>query len=419
MIQSVQKAKHRQHRALRTSISVALILSCLCLLSSCHQDDDDYRFIDATLSSGLRTRIMGTDGNFTSPSYAPASRGALITTTNFGTYYPSFGFQAIREDSMTVYVSAAMEDKDSTGTDPNFYKHFYSPKTGSTKWPSKKNASGSASYVPLSFFCFGGDSAFVPTVTVPKNEGVFLGVSQANLANYVIPDSVANQKDCLIGITEFITPEITGSGSNADFTADAKIYFSHALTAINFEVGSITPGITIDSLTISGIDGKGTLQATHSFSSTSKYYIKDDKTTTDKNEDEIIWKTDSAKNASYTTAVGFEIIGSDDPEHRTATKQAVYSGTTLSEHGAPLDTTADQAHSFILLPQQIKDAKLTIKYTYRGTKFEQTADIKDYTWKRSNKYIYALNLTLQDFGFTLYVQDWVNGGTFPEEGYNW
>lgn len=420
MIQSEQKNKHRQRHALRTLISAALILSCLCLLSSCRQK---ITYADTSLSAGLTARIAGTDGNYSSAASAPASRGALITTSNFGTYYESFAFQAFKSSDMSVPYATDYMAKSETNSNTGFYGYYYRPGTDDdVKWPSEKDGEGKKQFVPLSFFCYAGDDGFAPSVSFSGS------ASTATLTSYTVPTDVSKQKDCLIGITNFVTPKIEGTGEDAEFVANAYIYFSHALSAINFEVGSITPGIIIKSLTLSGVYGTGSLTATRSIGSensqsSKEYYTLHKKGDASTVVDGIKWTPSGSKNASYIVTLGtsgFEIIGTGDAGGRTATQQAVYDGDgKLTTHGAMIDASTDLVNSLILLPQEITDAKLTIKYTYRGTEFEQTADIKDVTWLRSHKYIYALNLTLQEFGFTLYVQDWVNGGTFPEEGYNW
>lgn len=394
------------------------LLAALCvagLTTSCRGNKIEY--FETSLADAIVFHVAGTDGSDTGDALtsAPASRGAMVTTENFANHYKEFGFKAYKHSNCDLLTTSTMALSTEDKTESEYYAKCYRTEDDS-EWPSEDGG-----FMPLSFFCWAGSSSFTPN-TVTWTPGDYQATIVMN--EYQVPTKAEDQKDCLLAFTNFVTAQMDGD----EMLADAYIHFSHALTAVTFELGNnVTDGIYINSIDLVGVVGTGTATAVRTIGKNDSGKGKSNVSNNTANASEeffsktgnsITWTPKTTDNTRKFTAT----YGTGTDGFKVQGNQATYSGNSLTTHGACIDTSTDKTHTFMFVPQTIvaDQVTITIHYTFNGVSHTKSAKIAPYTWEHGKIYKYAINLTEQEFVLTLYVQDWAEGFDYgPLEGYNW
>ena len=192
----------------------------------------------------------------------------------------------------------------------------------------------------------------------------YAGTSSANFSlsgenptlSYTIADDVANQQDLLVAKAE----NVTGDGTNKNI----GLTFSHALTAVQFGIGSTMANGTIKKIELQGIMSKGT------------YNYSDEK-----------WSSQS-ENKTYT----LNNLNIDISDNKGKT-----SGTTLiTGQGSNNDL-------MLLMPQTLgADAKLVVTIESNGTSHVLTMNLSG-TWSPGHTVTYSLSTTKETGDYVLKV----------------
>lgn len=163
--------------------------------------------------------------------------------------------------------------------------------------------------------------------------------SMSPAISYTVPSDVTQQTDLM-----WATP-VDGSSSPCALT------FNHALASVRFVVGAEMAPCTVKSVTISGLNGSGTLDL-----------------------ESGAW-SDLSGSESYTAEVNAELAAASGSEY-------VASGTVIT----------DSAHTFMLMPQTLSDgATVTLVIEYGGQEMQYTAGLGGQRWTAGNTYTYHLS----------------------------
>ena len=174
--------------------------------------------------------------------------------------------------------------------------------------------------------------------------------------SYTVADAVANQQDLLVAKAE----NVTGDGTNKNI----GLTFSHALTAVQFGIGSTMAAGTITKIELQGIMSKGTY-----------------------NYSDGTWSSQS-ENKTYTLN-NLNIDISDN--------KVKGSGTTL------ITGQSGSNDLMLLMPQTLgADAKLVVTIESNGTSHVLTMNLSG-TWSPGHTVTYSLSTTKETGDYVLKV----------------
>ncbi len=192
----------------------------------------------------------------------------------------------------------------------------------------------------------------------------YAGTSSANFSlsggnptlSYIVADDVANQQDLLVAKAENVTGD--GTNKNIDLT------FSHALTAVQFGIGSTMADGTIKKIELQGIMNSGT----YNYSSDT-------------------WSSQSGNQTYTLNNLNIDISGNKGTTSAT---------TLITGQGSSNDL-------MLLMPQTLgADAKLVVTIESKGTPHVLTMNLSG-TWSPGHTVTYSLSTTKETGDYVLKV----------------
>ena len=338
-----------------------------------------------------------------------ATRGAIITTDNFGITCPAFDCDIYQVGGTSKYLSMTLEKSDERPSRdyPDFYEYYYKPTADvDAYWPSGKQ---------LFFNCYYPSELQPTSMNIANPEATFsYTVPTSNGAN---TDAEA-QPDAIMAITDNYSLTTNSEGVT---TTIVQVRFAHTLCAVVFRVGTISnTNLRFTKVTLSNLHGSGTTTATRR---------------TDQSPLIAQWTPTDAADKSYSQTFDCLVDGT------------VIKPRTSTLSGSYIDTTSVRTHTFHLLPQlhsvdgggswSDADAKstteITIEYTVNGSPRTRTAKFpasmvrrasdsttpQQFEWEPGWLYTYALSVSEKDFDIDVAVNDWVDGGSADRTVWNW
>lgn len=253
-----------------TASGMAAMLSCL-LFFSCNDEDfladngnitgnacDNICFgISPDGNVQTRGNAVGdadgyTSGQFVLRSLDSADTLCVRTTVSDGIHSPVFGNQQVATRGIPVteknfygsFHVLAYWEKNGTLVKEQFYMDADVTKRGNNLWSSDRVYYWPGAEHTLQFYAWAPASgSFETTPTTPENTKL----------TYTVPSDAAKQKDIVVA-----RPEETPG----DHNAAQALTFDHICTAVRFVTGSqMQPG-TIESVTLKGVQNKGTYDLT-------------------------------------------------------------------------------------------------------------------------------------------------------------
>lgn len=183
---------------------------------------------------------------------------------------------------------------------------------------------------------------------------------------YTVPDAVADQKDLLVAKNV----DITEAASNSN----VSMAFSHALTAVQFGIGSTMADGTITKIELQGIKNSGT------------YSFKDG-----------IW---TAGDDTKSYSIPLNVAISSNKGTGTATNLI----------------TGNNDDLLLLMPQTLgSEAKLVVSITENGTPQTLSVSLAGGVWKAGHTVTYSLSTQSESGQYVFIVGD-VNNATLDENG---
>lgn len=256
------------------------------------------------------------------------------------------------DNAYVIYASASSKTNAKYFTD-----QLFSYITASTSWEAS-SAAGTAAPI---YWPFGGEKVdFLAYALKPAAKTAlspaFNGTTSAQDFTITSWDTYANQYDVMYAVKNAQT-----STTNGGVVA---MEFEHAQALLSFTaVASIASEVTINSITVKGLETVGTLK------------VDNEKTILD---------------ASWTLTAGAD---------KTI--------KNISSFSVPI-TTPGHVGDNLLIPEQ--EAKtIVVNYTISGNTQDYELSIPRTTWKMGYKYVYALAFSLTEIVVTPTVVDWKTG----------
>ena len=261
------------------------------------------------------------------------------------------------DNSYVIYASASNE------AFPTFMQgQLYSYISANSQW----EASSSAGTADPVYWPVGGGAldflayACTPAAQTALGSSIAWAAVPANGFTVSDWDTYANQYDLMYA---FANAQTVAANSG---TVDME--FNHSMAVIAFTAKcSVANVFTLNSITINGLEYSGTF---------------------------------TANNAYTEFSAGWSSM--------TAADKVVYnlSGTT-ADYDYIVPTTATQCAQHLLVPQQAAKS-VTIRYTMPGaaSALDYTVRLPRTVWKAGHKYVYALDITLNEIIITETVTDW-------------
>lgn len=301
---------------------------------------------------------------FNSPVVAPATKATTIANAvafPTGETFMAYAYYGAADapyagSTETVYISnKEFSDKGD----------YWGGETQSYYWPKNGDLT----------FC-----AYAPTSAL--SNGLAVDTENTNAGEltltYAVPADIANQKDVLY--SDWVCDKVSTNqaGTNAFSETGIDLPFHHALSAVKFamKAGSAAAetNLKIQGITLSGLKANGSLAVPYTNTN-------------------VEW-TLSGDNASYVVL----------PEAANASASTVLDAETT--------TNINATNQFMLLPQNVASAKLTVKYfiSSDGGWIPQSTDITlSGSWERGKRYTYTLVFDLDEIKLAPVVkEDWTD-----------
>lgn len=182
-------------------------------------------YLTTATTGYINSRISGSSA---------ATKGVSVTTN---TFYDNFGLFIYEYNASSDWASAA-----STATLAKDNEKMLK----SNGWITDKYWPGNQK--KLTFFAYAPHSTEYTSVSVSNTTG-------GPTLSYTVPDDVSKQKDLLVTkhSQDHPTQDIEGDKNQV-----VNMAFYHALTAVQFKIGGTMAPCTIKTITVSGVNSKGT-----------------------------------------------------------------------------------------------------------------------------------------------------------------
>ncbi|MGN1230007.1 MAG: fimbrillin family protein [Prevotella sp.] len=265
-----------------------------------------------------------------------ATKGVSVTSDSF---YDNFG--------LFIYEYDASSDWASVASTANLAKDNVKM-LKSSGWITDKYWPGNQK--KLTFFAYAPHSDNYTSVSVSNT-------TVGPTLSYTVPDNVSDQKDLLVTKHSDTHPTQDIAG---DKNQVVNMAFYHALTAVQFKIGGTMAPCTIKTITVSGVNSKGT------------YNFSND-----------TW-TSQSTTATYTISPDYEV--------NSTTKNTTF-------------TTSENNMLMLLMPQTLpSDAKITITIN-DGQERTLTLPINDQVWQAGHSVTYTLSTASEADTYQISVTD--------------
>lgn len=388
-----------------------LIAAALTLLASCTPPDDVFGQVGGDMHK-ISFRINASEG----PS---ASRGAMASTSNFKDIFSAIKVSAYLDGTISTPLKQNATDQDAATATAfeNISFSYWKNISGNECWETDATGFYWWQEYKLRFFAYAPASVGLSSTNYDDDGNIEF--------DYTVPSGITIDSKCADAVSQpdvLVTssPLVKRTSLSAITDPDdasvtyyrSWLYFYHALCAVNFKIGTVSEGATIDKIVLHNLASQGTCTFTRPTADAVTGY------SAVYSADQIAWTLASGheKDGSYSQAFGTQIVASaqrDLTSGRISTGDMVYG--------------ADTDKNFILLPQdnfpnpatanKTTDPYIEIYVSIAGEELPlRTAKLKGdqigtnkWGWLPGKYYTYTISGTFEtDNGLllTLSVADW-------------